>query len=271
MKQSILLLLLFGFLSAKSQTNSYENYEQLKINSPIKSSLDRKINYINIGYLDNEASYLKIYLNDSIEFYGWKENSQHFDLNFEGDVYMLNQNYPLIDLPSLMHITNQNGYGKAKNDVFYIKEISIYRDSTIFIYLKNKVLDKGRTLGGFPAKYLGNLKEIEEEIALNLAKNKSIPLKDSVCVFELVVTKQGALESGKLIGGEKSTFTELVYETVFLEKNRNFEDGKSKWKSAITYSSGRPINTKLKLYARVNNDGSVSVGLPSTLRNFTGN
>lgn len=275
MKAGILLISFLFFLGVKSQIyiddKSPEDYEELKILSPIKYDLkNRNIKYMDIGYFDKKASYVKIYVNETIQLNGFNENNHYFDLNFEGDMYILKQNYPSINLPSPMRITSQNIYGQESNDLYDIRRVSIYPDSTIFFYSKNSIFDREKTLWGVPAKYIGNLKVIQEEISDNLKQNKLDQLKDSICVFEIVVTKEGELESGKLIGGDKSIFTQSVFETFFLKKNRYFEDSRSMWRPAVIYSSGRPINTKLKLYARLNKNGSVSIKLPNTLRNFTG-
>lgn len=278
MKQSILLLLLFSFLSAKSQTPNEEVVKvidsrlitELKAVVLKKSILDEKVKNIHFAYFDDEVLYASFQLVDTFQFYNWKDDTQYFDLNFEGDVYILNQNYPETELPLTMHVSEQTMNGVAKKDNFRIYHVSVYRDSTVYVYTKNVLLPKGVRFGALPVRYLGDLKAIEEEIALNLAKDKSI-LKDSVCVFELILTKQQELISGTLIGGKKSIFTDLVYDTMFLNKNRNFEDGKSKWRAAIFASSGRPFTSKFKLYAKLNKDGSVSIKLPKTLGSFTGN
>jgi len=270
------LIFFLTFFSVKAQTDTLEkslkNYEGLKILSSLKSSFSNKdVKHIDIGYFHKKPTYIKVYLNDTVQINGFRNNSQYFDLNFEGDAFMLKQSYPWIDVPSPMHIKAQDIDGKAKNDRYYIRVVSIYPDSTTFYYSKNIELDKDFPNWGFPAKYTGNLNTIQDEISGRLKQNKSGQLQDSVCVFELSVTKQGELASGKLIGGDKSIFTQSAYETIFLKKNKYFEDGRSMWRPAIIYSSGRPIATKLKLFARLNKDGSVLISLPSTLRNFTGN
>lgn len=265
-----------GCSNLNAQTKSgkilSENYQELKIHSLQKSNFaDTEVKYIDIVFFAQKPSYVKVYLNDSILFSDFKEDSKYFDLNFDGDAYVWKQNYPDIFLPKPFDLTGQNLYGQKNNDFYDIRRISLYPDSTLYYFSININFDRDKSIWGFPAKYNGNIKSIQNEISELLAQNKSVNLSDSIVVFELTITKQGNIKSVALVGGKESLFSKCVHEIITKYNNVSFADGKSKWNPAIIYSSGRPIETKVKLYAKLDKNNSVIIKLPNTLRNFTGN
>lgn len=269
MKTTIFILYLLLPFNLKSQNqlaeNSIKTYEELKITVPQKNEFkSQSLLYFNVGYINRKAAYIKIYEN------GTDEN-KYFDLNFDADKFMLRQNYSSIDLPSPLTVISQDIYANQSKDFYEIRRVSIYPDSTIFFYSKNIVFDEKNTLWGIPVKYKGNMSEIQKEIADNLKTKEVKNVTDSICVFEFEVTAESELRAGKLIGGKESIFTQTLYDAILLTKNKYFDDGKSKWSPAIVYSSGRPISTKFKLFARLNRNGTVTIKLPISLRNFTGN
>jgi len=276
MKLYLLLIVTLGCLNLNSQANLVksvpENHQELKVLSLQKSNFeDPDIKYIDIGYFDQKASYVKIYSRNVISLDGRKEDSKYFDLNFDGDVYILKQNYPTISLPSPLNITSQNIHGQKNDDFYDIRRISIYPDSTLYYYSINSFFEKEKTMWGIPAKYKGDIISIQNEISEMMKQNTSIHRSDSIAVFEITITKKGVIKSGVLIGGKSSVFSKYVYETLVKNKNAYFSDGTPKWKPAIIYSSGRPIETKLKVYAKLDKNNTVTIKLPNTLRNFTGN
>ncbi|MGA6121721.1 hypothetical protein [Sphingobacterium anhuiense] len=285
MKYLLFIYTLLLSLNALSQNNTptrdYNDFLETRIFSSEKNSIkDDNINHIDIGYSHEKASFIKLSTKETTVFdrkngdtsqsFLHKEDNYYFDLNFEGDKYILSQNYPWLHIPDINDI---NPESLPKNDeINYLSTISIYRDSTIYYFTKHKdFYGKVIPLWGFPAKYLGSIEARQQQIAKELSVIQSDAVNDSICVLEIIILKNGEVTDVKSIGGKNSELNDIAKKAIFLDKNKDFGQYKPTWRAAIMYNSGRPIDTKLKMFIKLKKDGNVEILLPKTMRNFTGN
>ncbi|MEJ5147505.1 hypothetical protein [Sphingobacterium sp. MYb388] len=285
MKYLLFFCTLLLSLNVLSQNNTakreYNEFLETRIFSSVKNSIkDDNITHIYVGYSNEKAYFIKLFTKktttfdrkngDTSQSFLHKENNYYFDLNFEGDKYILNQNYPWLHLPSIEDIYPKN---LPKNDeINYLSKISIYRDSTIYYFTTHKdFYGQIMPLWGFPAKYLGSIEAREQQIAKELSLNQSDAVNDSICVLEIIILKTGKVTDVKSIGGKNSELNDIAERAIFLDKNKDFGKYKPKWRAAIMYDSGRPMDTKLKMFLKLKKDGSVEISLPKTMRNYTGN
>lgn len=264
------LLWLNGFSQNNSTNKEANKYKEVKIFSSEKNPIkDENIAFIDVTYADQQASYVKLFTKNITIFNGIKENHYYFDLNFKGDRYILNQNYSWFHLPDVKGINPQN---IPKNgDTNYISRISFYRDSTLYYFTKHKDFQQIIPLWMFPAKYLGSIDTLQQQIAKQLSTIQSDSVTDSICVLEIILSRTGEVKEIKSIGGKNSNLDNTSKRIMLLEKNRKFDKYKYKWEPAVVYSSGRPIDTKVKMFIKLREDGSIEILLPKTMQNLTGN
>ena len=165
---------------------------------------------------------------------------------------------------------------KLKN--YSISAIDMYVDSTTFCYSHGyKWNDK--SYFGLPAKYKGDLKNLENQISRDITSSYDGTPIDSVLVYEAVIslsdaelgrTAEEKFELKRLLFGKESVYSAIVAERLRAKETNYFDDGQPKWAAAIQGSSGRRMETKIKIYVRLNKDGSVTIKLPKMLGNFTG-
>lgn len=184
---------------------------------------------------------------------------------------MLHQDYPWLNLPNIQEIQAKYLNADLNNTIKYLSDLSLYRDSTVYYFSDNIDFHGKIPPWGFLAKYLGDINNLQQQIATQVSALGANALIDSVCVFELIISRSGELKSINLIGGTESDLSNIVKATFLSKENRYFDNSKKvTWKPAIIYGSGRPMETKLKVFVKVNKDKSVQISLPKTMRNFTG-
>lgn len=189
--------------------------------------------------------------------------------------------YPHIHLSALPSAKVTNRYGKEDTSRKYtIEGVHLYLDSTIYHYAHGYQPDHTKSLYGMPAKYVGDLQEVEEGIAREMASVSAQTPIDSTLVYGAVITRYPSesevmpakekFELENLLYGKPSAFSKIV-EKILLAKETNFdENGQPKWDFAILGTSGRPIDTRIKIYVHLNTDGSIIMKLPRMLGNFIG-
>lgn len=102
------LLLSLNVLSQnKIAKRDYTEFIETRVFSSEKNSVkDDNITHIDVGYSNEKASFIKLFTKETTIFdrkngdtsqsFLHKEDNYYFDLNFEGDKYILNQNYPCV-------------------------------------------------------------------------------------------------------------------------------------------------------------------------------
>lgn len=289
---TVLLFLVFNHVSAqRSQPDSKKADSDLfRITVPIKNDFnDRQIKSVFLLFRSDTLCFATIipdttgstFIKNSFLQGAFAYRSRFYDLGFEGDYYVFKHRYPQIQIPTISEAqrikTTVNS--SVKNLTHYaISEIQMYADSTTFVYTHGHKWNE-KSYFGFPAKYNGNLKELEERISRDLASSRSDLSIDSVLVYEAVIsltpfefgrTSKEEFKLNRLLFGKESIFSALVAKNLNAKETNYYSDGKSKWTAAILGTSGRPMETKIKIYVALNKDGSVAIKLPRMLGNFTG-
>lgn len=228
----ILLFLAFLFsLNGFSQGNNAKVLSQengrIKVLSLEKEPIkDDNVNYINIIYQNQRASYIKIFSRKISQFNGIDEDHKYYDLNFEGDRFMLNQDYPWLNLPNIQEVQEKYLNADLNNTIKYISDLSLYRDSAVYCFSDNIDFYGNIPLWCLPARYLGDINNLQQQIATQVCSLGANALIDSVCVFELIISVDGELKSINHIGGTESELSNIVKATFLLKENRYFDNSK---------------------------------------------
>lgn len=270
----LLLTFLFSLYGVSPDYNvkiSQEN-GQIKVLSLEKQSIKvDNVNYIDVVYANQKASYIKIFSRKITLLNGLNEDHKYYDLNFEGDRFVLHQDYPWLNLPDIQKIQAKYLNANLHANIKYLNKVSLYRDSAVYYFSDNIDFYRKIPPWCFPAKYLGDINNLQQQIFTQASSLGANALIDSVCVFELIISVDGELKSIKLIGGTESDLSNIVKAAFLLKENRYFDNSKKvKWNAAIRFNTSRPIETKLKVFVKVNKDKIVQILLPKTMRNFTG-
>lgn len=229
------------------------------------------INSIFMGYKDLKPYYILLkFENDS-----FGERNEHFDLTFQGDLWLLKKVYPSIEVLDLQSDVFNSNVGLGIEKIQRIKSITIERKKLQITLFNNTISSDTRddlteNVWAFPARYIGGTKELERNLSSisppKLSKNEV----DSVFLFKVKISKKGNLEEVEPVYGNKSSYSKVLQKKLS-EKNTNyFSDGSPKWKAAIRYNVSRPMNSILKIYVKRSHDGQITIKIPTVLRNWTG-
>src|SRR5690606_24312650 len=276
MKRKIFLLLNLFFLSTYFLVA--QSVDQQKTITSIRIAIaDTSNNYL---FLEQEK--LKeiwgIFQNDELhemrlryqepdnEFW----NSEYYDMNFEGDVYVFKKKYnnsihflkPKIDV--------QNIYGRAKQ---YVNSkqflIVIRKDSVIFDFrleclgedMQGNVPNRNKL--GVPAKYFGDLKKLSSSIEKQFAEINSPAEVDSIIVFRCVIEVSGDMSSLILEAGERSAFSDAVKNALNSSQRTQTLREPKRWVPARI--SRGAVKSNIRIYARLHKDGSVTMSTTRVL------
>lgn len=191
-------------------------------------------------------------------------NSEFYDMNFEGDVYVFKSKYgnsvhfiePKIDIQQI--------YGK-KLKCLNSKQLRtiIRQDSVIFDFrlaCKSDSIQSDnpdRTALGVPAKYSGDLKSLCSTVEKHFAEVNSAADIDSIAVFRGVVDVSGYMTSLILEAGERSAFSDAVEDALNSSQETQALKERKIWIPARTERG--PVKSNIRIYASLNKDGSVTV------------
>jgi len=197
-------------------------------------------------------------------------DSEFYDMNFEGDVYVFNNKYknsirfvePQIDVQQI--------YGK-KIECLNSKVLrTIIRQDSVIFNFKLECLGNGinrdipvRTELGVPAKYSGDLKKLCSAVEKQFADINTTFGIDSIVVFRGVVDVSGDLSGLILEAGEQSAFSDAVKDVLkFSQRTPTLRERKY-WVPAKIERG--PVKSNIRIYARLNGDGSVTLSTPHSL------
>ncbi|WP_157970227.1 hypothetical protein [Albibacterium indicum] len=287
-------MILFCFLCtlnvAHGQSQSAKEAKTLRITVPAQNDFgDEHIEQVIFSLNDDTVFSVRVYPNKDDTAYlnreflhnGYPRHAFYFDMGFEADRLVLVKKFPGIKMPVLPNTEMYNVYQQKKDDVQYkIASIDSYRDSMTYRFYSYsgpediKKPTKGGTGFGHPARYLGDIQKLADDIAREVASSSvNIPF-DSVLVFQSIVQRFDKRTHGDkvfvlegLIFGDSSVFSEIAAKHLQAEENRFFEDGETKWRPAHGDLSR---NTRVKIYVRLEQDGTVTIKLPRYLGNWTG-
>lgn len=121
---------------------------------------------------------------------------------------------------------------------------------------------KKKTLG-WPAPYRGEIKDLENHIRLRYEKEKGTKEKtDSIYVFKCMVLRNDSLADIEQIVGKPSLLSDII--------TQEFRKNSKSWQAAVLETSGLRHDTFIRVLARLNDDGSVTIKTPMGLHTFAG-
>lgn len=230
------------------------------------------INSILIGYKDLKPYYILLnFKNDSLG-----EKTEHFDLTFEGDLWLLKKAYPSIKVLDLESDVFNSGASLGIEKIQRIKSITIERNKLQLSLFNANISSATRdylieNIWARPATYVGGTKELEKILSSINSPKLSKNDVDSVFLFKIKISKKGALEEVEPVYGNNSSYSKVLQKKLS-EKNTNYlGDGTSKWKAAMRVNVSRPMNSILKIYVKRSQNGQITIKIPTVLRNWTGN
>ncbi|MDF2516708.1 MAG: hypothetical protein K0R59_2004 [Sphingobacterium sp.] len=153
------------------------------------------INSIVIGYKDLKPYYILLnFENDSL-----CEKTEHFDLTFEGDLWLLKKAYPSIEVLDLQSDVFNSNVGLGIEKIQRIKSITIERkklqislfNSTISSSIRDYLTEN---VWARPATYIGGTKELEKNLSSISSPKPSKNDVDSVFLFKVKISKEGNVE-----------------------------------------------------------------------------
>jgi len=195
------------------------------------------------------------------EFQKPNARREFYDMLFEGDKHYFQQKYGELEIyiPKLSIGEKENPHNFTDRNSIKIKKDSILYEIS-HIYVPNGIEGDFPSAGiGGPARPQTKVQVIEKKL-LDLYKNLQEEGKiDSVIVFSAIITKTGNLQAMKQVVGTSSKFASLV--------KAEFERPSEKWSPAIIRST---IDSRVRIFAKLNLDGSITIRTPRVLGSFTG-
>lgn len=194
---------------------------------------------------------------------------QLYDLEYEGDAYVLAQKYgrinfvtPRIDIKPLRS-------EKDTCERYDILDAYISRDSILFEYKQRCLLVDVEEINtdriiGWPAQWIGNIKKLSIELESAFAKVENKLNIDSAIVFTGKVDKKGLMHELGLEVGKPSAFSDLIQDYIL----KSEYGGLRKWKPAVLFTSGQNVICQIRIYARLNKDGSIHLSTTPKLFRF---
>lgn len=270
MRKKISLLLIIFLFSICSSVG--QSVDQSKNMTSIRISIANTSNNPHFSKQEKLKEIWGVFRNDKLhevrlryqELDSEAWNSEYYDMNFEGDLYVFKNKYknsirflePKIDIQQI--------YGK-KIECPNSKQLKtiIRKDSVIFNF-KLECLGNDiqrdipvRTDLGVPAKYAGDLKKLCSAIEKQIAEISSVANIDSIVVFRGVVDVSGDMSSLILEAGEQSVFSDAVrYALNSPQRPKKLREPKL-WVPARIERG--PVKSNIRIYARLNKGGSVTV------------
>ncbi len=172
-----------------------------------------------------------------------------FNLNFPGDVYLLNKYYSSVKIPteifSILEKKTCDQYyhieTKAHNDsVFYNLKYECEKDTDENLYFQKVEIN---------TRYITSLNTLERKIEARLSQNLTLnpTLEDSVVLIEAFLkAKDSSLLNLKIIEGNYTEFSQKVMEELKVKKM---------WLPSL--AGGRPVNSYFKLFFRIDKNKKV--------------
>ena len=192
----------------------------------------------------------------------------HFDLAFEGDAFLLSKNYGNITFIEPKRIKNTPW--PDDNMPVTLTGLTFDGDSVAFRGEHNaKIKFDPDWVVGMPAKYKGNLENVGTKIAKQLKAAGNAGVTDSTLVFQGTISKNGKLEALELVVGQASALSEIT-EEVLLRKDGDISTGGERYEWNAANIDRGPIESKARIYVKLEPEGKVTIKTPRVLRTFTG-
>lgn len=179
-----------------------------------------------------------------------KLDRHHYDMKFEGDLFALNFKYGKINYPFPDISTNYIESRRLLPTKYNHLIATIKRDSVEYHFWATNDIDGNEFDMGTPPKFAGDLERLSQTVSKSLSNKNSIEAVDSVIVFQGMIENlpMNNIRDLKLIAGRESVFSQAV--------RSQFERESSVWHPA---KIDGPFMSFVKIFARLNEDGSVTL------------
>lgn len=259
--QVILFLSSFIGNTLCAQTSTKFTFRVALLNQSNKVLFDKHadIKGIMIRTYNDTPFAIYVYLD---EFQKPNPKREFYDMLFEGDKYYFQQKYGELNI-SIPKLSIGEKVGNP-NDFTERNSIKITKDSIFYdvahVYVPNRTNRDFPSSGiGGPARPETKVHMIEKKLSDLYKNSQESGTIDSVIVFSATITKTGNLQDIKQIVGGPSKFATLV--------QAEFERPSEKWNPAIIRSA---IESRTRIFARLNLDRSITITTPRVLGSFTG-
>ena len=184
-----------------------------------------------------------------------KYKEEYYDLNFEGDKYLLTKKYENLDFLSLLKEQADSLVSLRKCNAQYSLNATLYRDS--IVYKISQCCSSSQQNVSYiepylpSARYNGNIKKLAELLEQNYIPIQHGIVGDSVYIFKGFVNDHplNSLDNITLTEGIKCPFSEFI--SASLSKT-----GKS-WLSMV--QGGREVKSYVRIFVRLNSDKSITL------------
>ncbi|WP_286859796.1 MULTISPECIES: hypothetical protein [Sphingobacterium] len=204
-----------------------------------------------------------------------KKVNETYNLDFEGDIFILSKKYPEIyKLTSESYLKNIAINDSLKIDENF-KALIFKRERTDFEVF-NGDLDQTtkkqliENIWATPPKLKAGNVDLVNKISSALKNNKLKAPIDSIQVFKVRIDKKGVFKESELLFGRESSFSRLIKKILSDRETFFFKDGTSKFLPAIRLNTAAPFETNLKIYVRLQPDGNIIIKTPLVQRNWSG-
>lgn len=253
----ILLIIFLSFsLDTFAQTSPEPKYEENSLISIYMTFPDTsnatffernpEVDHIVLLYKDRKPQFLFVSY-DSLT--APKPKMDRYDMLFDGDAFLLNYKHGAINflVPTINGHYQGVGMRPFHRDHLFT---TIKRDSIIYILWPKEEIEADVIAIGIPPGYAGDLADFEVAVGKSLAVEKNTNNVDSIVVFEGIVgvETRNELSDIRLVAGGESAFSKVIKNE--LDKKTNL------WHPA--HVDNRSIKSRVRIYARLNSNGSVT-------------
>lgn len=199
------------------------------------------VDSIEIEYKESIPTFLELYTAVDDESNEDHMSNRSFDLKFEGDRYILQQEYSnLLSAISKFQIDNINNIANPQN--FDRLRVLVKKDTFSCTYIPRPFLE----YASFQA-----LDQLKEELENSYKPLVYVPKGDSVLIVQTIVNRDRTLGDIGLIVGEHSSFYEFVL--------RALRKTGATWQPMN--NNGRPLRSVVDIYIRLYGTNSFSISL----------
>lgn len=209
-----------------------------------------------VGYEDEKPISISLYRSaDRYKKHLGHIPDEYYDLQFEGDKYLLEKRHYQIHIPVLpvLNLGYLSNIGDLKRfKTRYAIKAAVYKDSIAYVFDLWSYPD---TLNSFDvrvintAQYKGKTSMLSGQLEAVFRKKRMKIVTDSVVVFRGKVHYDGSLSEVELIGGQYGPFSEVI--------RQGLEESGKTWLPGI--QGGRPVRSYIRIYARLQPDNRIAV------------
>lgn len=183
---------------------------------------------------------------------------EFYDLEFEGDKYLIKKKYEHINIPSLPVL--DMSYWAAIGNIQHFKvryevpKAVVFKDSAAYLFNVWSYPDDPDfflfRMGPKVARYKGDIGLLAGRLERAFREKGHLPVTDSIFIFRGIVQRDGSLTDLELIVGENGSFSELI--------QLGLTESGAAWEPVFM---NRTIATYVRIYARLHADKRITLDI----------